>query len=376
MRIILLNYEFPPLGGGAGNAAQYIVQEFKTCDDLSIDVVTSSLDSFKKEQYSNRITIHRLNIYKHGKNRHHQSLLNIAVFTWKSFWYIRRIRKQHHYDGIHAFFGMPCGLVAALHRIPYIVSLRGSDVPLYNPRFYLIDLLLNRYISTRVWKRARAVTPNSFHLRDLALRVAPQQPMTVVPNGVDTDVFHPIDLPPHPLNIVCVARLVRRKHIRAVVEAAALLSEERQDFTIQIIGDGEEQAMLECVSDKLRLRGVVQFLGAVNHDDIAPYYQRADVFILPSLNEGMSNSLLEALASGLVIISTPTGDAATIVDASNGVLVPFFDSQAIAAELQRLLDTPAALADMKQASRAKALSLTWKSSAESFLSLYKQSFCS
>ena len=154
MRILLLNYEYPPLGGGAGNAAQYLIRKLITQQELSIDVVTSSVDAYSQEQYADRITIHRLNIRKRGRNIYHQSLFNLLTFSWKSYWYIRQLRKQHHYDGIHAFFGMPCGLIAAAHRLPFIVSLRGSDVPFYNPRFYLLDVLFSRVVSKWIWKHA------------------------------------------------------------------------------------------------------------------------------------------------------------------------------------------------------------------------------
>lgn len=374
MRILLLNYEYPPLGGGAGNAAQYLVRELSTQPQITVDVVTSSVDTYSQEQYADRITIHRLDIHKGGKNIYHQSLFNLLTFSWKSYWYIRQLRKQHHYDGVHAFFGMPCGLIAATHGLPFIVSLRGSDVPFYNPRFYLLDLLFSRVVSKWIWKRARAVTPNSFHLQRLAQRVAPHQPMRVIPNGVDTDMFQSSTAVHNPITILCVARLVRRKYVRSLIEAAALLSEERTDFKVVIVGDGEEQEGLECMTNKLHLEQVVRLVGAVTHDDVAAYYQHADVFVLPSLNEGMSNALLEALSSGLVMVSTPTGDAATVIDESNGIIVPFMDSQAIATALIQLLNAPERIPAMKQRSREKSLALTWESVADAFLSVYTSSF--
>ena len=72
----MLNYEFPPLGGGAGNATYYLLKEFSKYDDIEIDFVTSSIDEFKEEKFSKNITIYYLDIGKKG-NLHYQSNKNL-----------------------------------------------------------------------------------------------------------------------------------------------------------------------------------------------------------------------------------------------------------------------------------------------------------
>src|SRR3989344_4881417 len=134
-RVLVLNYEFPPLGGGAGNATYYLLKEFAKYPDLEIDLVTSSVDTFRVEKFAGNITIHFLNIGKRG-NLHYQTNQKLLMYSWKSYWYSKKLMEEKEYDLCHAFFGIPCGYVAMMLRLPYIVSLRGSDVPFYNKRFY------------------------------------------------------------------------------------------------------------------------------------------------------------------------------------------------------------------------------------------------
>jgi len=137
----MLNYEFPPLGGGAGNASYYMLREFSKYHDLNIDLITSSADKYRVEQFAENISIHFLDIHKNNTALHYQSNKNLITYTMKVYFYAKKLRKQKSYDLCHAFFGIPCGAIALLLGVPYIVSLRGSDVPGHNERFALADVL-------------------------------------------------------------------------------------------------------------------------------------------------------------------------------------------------------------------------------------------
>ena len=138
MRILFFNYEYPPLGGGAGNATFYLLQEFSKISGLEIDLITSSIDKFKIEELTTNIRIHYLDIGK--KNTFHfQSQKDLLIYSWKAYFYAKKLIKQKKFDLTLAFFGIPCGYIAMRLKIPYIVSLRGSDVPGYNERFKILD---------------------------------------------------------------------------------------------------------------------------------------------------------------------------------------------------------------------------------------------
>ena len=139
MKILMLNYEFPPLGGGAANACFHFLKELTKIKNLKIDLITSSTFSFKKEKFSSNINIYYLNIGKNKRNLHFQTSKDLFFYSLRAYFFAKKLIKKNNYNLIHAWFGIPSGLIAFLLKKPYIVSLRGSDVPFYNPRFYWLD---------------------------------------------------------------------------------------------------------------------------------------------------------------------------------------------------------------------------------------------
>ncbi len=314
--ILMLNYEFPPLGGGAGNANYYLLKELSRYPDLHIDLITSSADIFRIEKFSNNISIHFMDIYKNNKNLHYQSNKDLLVYTVKAYLYAKKLKKHNKYELCHAFFGVPCGFIAMLLKIPYIVSLRGSDVPFYNNRFYWQDKLVLQRLRRLIWRKAKHVVANSIGLKELAKKSAPTQEIEVIYNGVDTNQFYPLKEKAlgDKIKLISTGRLIERKGYRYLIEA--LKNNNQVDLTL--VGDGNLAAELKKLAVKNNVNA--KFVGMVKHDELPKYLREADIFVLPSLNEGMSNSVLEAMACGLPIIATDTGGSKELVQ-ENGFIV-------------------------------------------------------
>jgi glycosyltransferase involved in cell wall biosynthesis len=245
MKILFLNYEYPPLGGGAGNATEALMREFSLMPALEVDVVTSSVDAaYHCETLGENalIRIHRLPIGKNAENLTYQSAKDILVYSWKAFWFSRKLLAQAKYDGIHAFFTVPSGFLAMIlgwwFGVPYIVSLRGSDVPGYSLRFRRLYPFLKALV-VAIWHRAAAVIANSRGLRELARESDPKQAIGVIYNGIDTELFCPgrSDLrDDRTFTILCASRLSRRKGFRYAIEAFALLTPRYPETRLLIAG--------------------------------------------------------------------------------------------------------------------------------------------
>ncbi len=368
MRVLMLNYEYPPLGGGAANATQQILAALAEDDGLHIDLVSSSTGATSIEEIAPQQRIHFLDIGKDG-NLHYQSNRDLLAYAWRAYGYARKLMAGNDYDVCHAFFGIPCGALAWRLGLPYIVSLRGSDVPFYNERFRVPDTLLFQRLSRRVWKKSGAVVANSEGLRKLALESAPRQPISVIPNGVDTTLFQPGILPETPLRILIVARLIQRKGIGYLIEAVRRLASDKVELTIA--GDGKQRVELEAQVEAAELCGSVRFLGVVAHDDLPAVYQSHHVFVLPSLNEGMSNTVLEAMATGLPVLMTDTGGAAEMVaSGKNGYLLEARSADSIVAALEHYIDEPALIGRHGARSRVKAESMSWQTVAAAYRACY------
>ena len=365
-RVLMLNYEFPPLGGGAGNATRYLLREFARTGGLQVDLVTSSDGAFRVEEFAEGITIHRVPVGK--REFHHWRPLELVRYSWRAYRYANRLLRESQYDICHCWAGWPSGVIGHLlrARVPYLVALRGSDVPGYSRRLAALDGLVFAPISRRVWSHAAAVVANSEDLGILAQDTRPTE-LRVIPNGVDTDEFAPGGGEGATLRLLFVGRFVDRKNVPIVMRAVQALN----DVSLTLVGEGKRDAEWRQLAAELRLGGRVRFVGHVAHEHLHQYYGEADVFVLPSEAEGMSNSLLEAMASGLAIVATDTGGAKGLVG-SAGVIVPRGDEAALAAALEALVRDRGSVRRMKAEARRLALTRTWRAVAAEYREVYER----
>jgi len=379
MRIIFFNYEYPPLGGGAANATAYILKEYSKISGLTVDLVTSSIDSkYHLEKIEGNIFIHRIPIGKNKNNLHYQSQKELLVYLWKAYSFSKKLMKDNSYDLSHSFFTVPCGFISLLlkwkYGIPYVVSLRGSDVPGYSERFTFLYAFIRPLIRL-IWKKSFAVVSNSQGLRELALKTNPQQKIDVIANGIDIQQFK-FQVKNGPLSdfkILCVTRITPRKGVRYLIEAFRKLSENNDSISLQIIGDGDEKNELESLVREFGIESRVDFTGLIAHEKLPPYFERADVFVLPSLNEGMSNSMLEALASGLPLIATDTGGTKELIeDGKNGFIIKMKNSSDLAEKIEILIVNSDLREKMREESRKKAETMSWEKAANQYMKVYSR----
>ena len=377
MRVLMLNYEYPPLGGGGSNACKYLLREMAN-KGIEVDLVTSSpSNKFETEKIGDTVSIYKLPVNK--KDIHYWTQREIMSYSWKAKKFIDKLMKEKEYDVCHAFFTVPCGAVAYLFRkkMPYIVSLRGSDVPGFNKRFGFQYIFLKPLIK-KIWTDAKAVVANSQGLKELALNTSPSQEIGVIYNGIDVSEFEPnldstIDdedsTNDNEIRVVCVSRLIERKGINYLIEAIEKLKDKQ--IQLILVGEGKQEDTLKKLVDDLKISDKVDFKGYVDHDQIAEIYRNSDIFVLPSLNEGMSNALLEALAAGLPVIVTDTGGTSELLD-GNGVLIPMADSDAIAEAIRGFVDEPVGRRQMGLKSREIAEGMSWMRVGEEYLRLYEE----
>ena len=227
----------------------------------------------------------------------------------------------------------------------------------------------------KIWKDAAEVIANSQGLKELALKSNPKQKIGTIYNGIDTEKFKP-----NPKNndtfIITpgASRLTSRKGLVYLIKAVDKLSKKYQQLELKIMGDGEgERARLEEIVDKLNLRGRVVFLGRIPREKTFSYYQEADVFVLPSLNEGMSNAMLEALATGLPILATDTGGSKELImEGENGYIIEMKNAQDIADKLEKIINDFELKKKMGEASRKKALEMSWEKVAKKYYQAYEK----
>ncbi len=369
-RILMLSYEYPPLGGGTGNALAYILKEYCKQKDIKADLITSSANKSRRENLSENITIYYLDIFKNGKNLSYQSYFSLIIYSLKALFQAYKLKLENKYDLVHSFYGIPCAFVAMLLFKPYIVSLRGSDVPFYNKRFNFLDKYFLVHLNKLVWGRANRVVANSEDLKKLALKTLPNIDVQIIPNGVDTNFFKPDKRIKKEKAVLFVGRLIPRKRADLLISAFARLPENiKNNWIVWIVGEGPEKMNLVSLAKKLKIAKQVRFLGHLNKEKLKKIYQQASIYVLPSENEGMSNTLLEAMASGLPVITRQVGDGGYLVT-QNGILINNKVELTNAMSLQ--ISSKKTRNQMGCDSRKVALKLQWFRVADNYLRYYEQ----
>jgi glycosyltransferase involved in cell wall biosynthesis len=381
MRILMLDNEFPPLGGGTGIVNQHLLSGIAEASNIQVDLVTSSRT---KDQYEHEVLYPGIELHKvpvDNRNIHHSSNRELITYAVRGFSKSRELLKKHSYDLCFAFATVPAGVMALGLRysngLPFIVSLQGPDVPGFEARYNYIYPFL-RPVARAVWTRAAAVTVISEQMRQLALKTHPGQRMEIIYNGVDTRKVQPRSWanafpPSESITIICVARLIERKGQQHLLEAGALLKQKGWNgFRIIFVGTGDAEPLLRDRCQASGLTDSIEFKGFVPWEDVIALYQKAHVFVLPSFNEGMSIALLEAMASGLPVIVTDTGGTKELVSEENGLIVPWADPERLADALASFLESPDRIGRMGQNSRRIAMEFDWQHFTQRHIELFSQ----
>ncbi|HEX6669472.1 MAG TPA: glycosyltransferase family 4 protein [Gemmatimonadales bacterium] len=383
MRVLLLNYEFPPLGGGAGVATQALARGL-AARGVTVDVVTAGeRDECRSEVLwdghgeEGLLTVYRVKCSRTGV--HEAGMAGAFSYLHHALPLVRARMRDEHYDIVHLFFSLPTGAMLPFLNLgdtPVIVSLRGSDVPGYDPhqktleRCHRMLLPVTRWI----WRRAARVVAVCESLGRLALRTDPGLQYSVIPNGVDLTRFRP-STRVHgrhggKIRCIAVARLVERKGLGDLIEALAAL--ERGRFELEILGSGPDEQRLKDLACRLGVSREVIFAGSVSRSEIPGRYRDADIFTLASWEEAFGNVFAEAMASGLPIVGSAVGGIPELVEhGKNGFLVPPREPRALAAAIRLLADNPDLRAEIGRRNRAQAeANLSWARVTTRYLSTY------
>lgn len=373
MHILLVNSEYPPIGGGAGNASAHLARELVKLGQ-QVTVLTARFAGLPHEEVDAGVRIVRLPGLRSRRDRSNTTeqiafLISAALLGLP---WLLRLRPQV----VLAFFGAPSGVAVWFWTwfvsVPYIVSLRGGDVPGFRPYDFARQHRLLKPLLRRVWRRARAVVANSQGLRQLGLAFEPNVPIAVIPNGVDLEAFEVPARGWQPARLLFVGRVVYQKGLDLLLNALSGLKE--KEWTLEIVGDGPRAEELQAQVLEKGLNGRVAFSGWKHGVELTERYASANLFAYPSRHEGMPNALLEAMASGLPAVATRiAGNEELVAEGETGRLVPAEDAAALQAAIDELIADPAARQRMGAAARKHAAGrYSWSTVAKAYLELLQQ----
>jgi len=258
--------------------------------------------------------------------------------------YVGMRLQQSNLRHLHAHFaGMAARTAFWVHEffgVPYSFTAHANDI--FAPRDFVVSL------EKLMGNAAAIVTVSDYAAGDLKARFPGSAPKVQrIYNGVDVSRFHPPDPGSGTPAIVSIGRLIEKKGFADLINACALLTSRRRRFVCEIIGEGPLEETLRAQIASADVGGCVRLAGPQTQAQIALRLAHATIFVLPCTREadgGMDNLptvIMEAMAAGLPVISTPLGGIPEMVEHEvNGELVPERDPAAICAAMERLIADP------------------------------------
>jgi glycosyltransferase involved in cell wall biosynthesis len=378
LRILLVNYEYPPLGGGAANATFSIGRALAKLGHEPT-VLTSAFAHLAPSSEEDGVSIVRVPAIRNALDR--SNPIEMASFLWSALRRARRIAQERSIHGVIVFFTIPCGPVGWFLKrslgLPYVVSLRGGDVPGMVRGIDAIHWVLTPFRRAAL-RGARAVVANSESLARLSKSADPV-PVRVIPNGIDADFFAPdphggtLDDPV--FRILFVGRLHEQKNVSMLLRVLADLRDQRMtSMHVDIVGDGPLRKQLAELAESLGLSTQVVWHRWCEKEQVASMYRRASCFVNPSLYEGMPNTVLEAMASGLPVVASDIGgNNELVVPGVTGLLFDLADPGELRRCLVKLAESKELRRTMGAAARRAVLAgHSWAQVAARYADLFRE----
>ncbi len=343
MGVMMLVNEFPPLPVGGGELQAERLARKLAESGLQVCVITRGAKGLARHAMQEGFLIRRIAQPGWGK-------LKSLTFILGALWMLLRYRRE--YDVLHAHLAFSPAIAAViagrLLGTPVVIKYGNSGVygdiqSAQATRRGRLKLALFRQ-----WADAHIALDQDI-AAELQQAEFPLERVRMLINGVDTRAFVPskardasrarLGLEGKTL-LLFVGRLTPQKSLPTLLEAFHHIAADFPQGQLVLLGEGPDRKALEEFTTALHLEGQVSFVG--NVADVRPYLQAADLFVLPSLSEGVSNALLEAMASGVACVVTRVGGAEYLLDGGAcGTLIPPKDPDALADALRSLLNDSA-----------------------------------
>lgn len=373
MHICFLSWDYPSAvsGGGVGNQVHLLGRTLVAAGHR-VTVVARSAGQAPGVYYDSGIFVHRVNLGNLHWYAHRIPLLRSAAtlslreleYAWAGARTLSFIHSKHPIDIVE---GTEIGALGALAlvRIPLLIRLHGEEYTFrkYTPGLDLSQSLkLARSFQRLAMRKARLlISPSRAHAREISNELQGRHPsIEVIPNWIHYDTVPPCGVADGSRFVVLFAgRLERGKGVLVLLEAAGLAVRKCPEAWFVLAGSSHptlSRDELNSAIDRLSLRNHVNLPGHVEWSALQTWYQRSDVFVLPSYYETFGVAALEAMAHGLPVIAAGAGALQeVVVDGETGLLVPPGDSAALARALMTLREKPYLRRKMGEAGRRRAL---------------------
>lgn len=305
MRILVLNYEYPPIGGGAAPVSRDISEEYKRCGD-KIVVVSMSCGNLPYYSVESGVEVYRLNCKRKRKD------VCTPIEQYNYIKTVRRFMKEHkelqRYDVCHTHFVIPTGQVAyeikKKYGIPFIITAHGSDVEGHNKKISMkIMHVLLRHGWRRIVDSASCVVLPSLYLKKRIENNYSKGNYCYIPNGIDYGFYRQLNNPEmKEKRILIMGRIQKFKNVQFVLEVIKIIRQETffYGWMVDIVGDGPYRAKIEKIIKDSGLSDVICMHGWIDNksNQLNRILSRATIYISASKFENCPMSVIETTVAG------------------------------------------------------------------------------
>jgi len=341
-KILIFSIAYIPFVGGAELAVKEITDRIS---DIQFDMITLRFNKkWSKFERIGNVNVYRINTSK-------------IFFPLTSFLKARKLNKENKYDIIWSIMANRAGFAALFFKIfhpkiKFLLTLQEGDSLDYPKKQIGIFWILLKPLFIAIFSRADFIQVISKYLGNWARKMGAKKSVEVVPNGVDVDKFktqisnlkieelkRKMRIESDDKVLITTSRLVEKNAIGDIIEALKYLP---NNIKFLILGKGPLEEKLKFKVLNFKFQDRVMFLGHVESQEIPNYLAISDIFVRPSLSEGLGSSFLEAMAAGIPVIGTNIGGIPDFLhDGETGLFCETRNPKNIAEKVKILLENNA-----------------------------------
>jgi glycosyltransferase involved in cell wall biosynthesis len=380
VNILVVNYEYPPVGGGGGVICRDI------CDEMAakghgVTVVTSQYGSLAPLEKTAGVTIHRVPVVLR-KKQNVASFPSMLSYVPLCVCAVNRLARRERFDVVNTHFAIPSGpagqYIADRHRIPNVLSIHGGDI--FDPSKLLSPHHtpgLKQTVRSMLLRADRVVAQSSDTMANARDCYQVERPIDIVPlgirpNGRAAKSRQQIGLPEDQLVFSTIGRLVRRKNLRELLRVF-------RDFlgtapaVLLIMGDGPEKDGIDAEIRELGLGNAVRMLGRVSEEQKYDFLNASDAYLSTAIHEGFGIVFLEAMECGLPVVCYDRGGQRDFLrDGKTGFLVALGNRDAFGVRLKELAGSATLREEMRSHNKRYAAEFYIANVAERYLTIFRE----